>query len=263
MIDIPFFDSLTHASRNGCWLGKNHFNASLDRLLMEARKIENYKACLVNIAGYQDNNELESIALQYPNLFVPIAGFDPSKYESISEISIKLKEISCRRFAGIKLHPRLNKYNPLSSKCLFTIQKASESGLIVFLDTLFRQMYLPSRHTADIIDKIAFSCPDTKIVLLHGGGTSMLDVYEIVRMRKNLLLDISFSMMRYKGSSLDLDIKFIANTLDERVTLGSDFPEYVPEECRNVAINMMQELPLKNIHNIFHGNLERFFEKWI
>ena len=259
----PFFDSLTHVSADGSWLGRNHFDAGLERLLIEAGHIPDYRACLVNIHGYQDNDYLEEVARRYPELFVPIAGFDPSLHENEKKIRQELAELSERNFAGIKLHPRLNGYDPLGKNCLYTIREAFRFNLVVFIDTLFRQLRVMTRHTPDIIDRIAHNCPDTKIILLHGGGTSMLDIYEVVRMRKNLTLDISFSMMRYRGSSLDMDIKFITRTLDQRVTFGSDFPEYTPRECLDVALGLIGDLPESKIDNIFHANLAHILGGWI
>ncbi|WP_108444429.1 amidohydrolase family protein [Halomonas denitrificans] len=262
-MSIPFFDSLTHVSKDGSWLGRNQFDAGLERLLVEAKRIPDYRACLVNIHGYQDNDHLEEVARRYPELFVPIAGFDPSIHENEKSIRKELAELSERNFAGIKLHPRLNGYDPLDKNCIYTIREASSFNLVVFIDTLFRQLRVMTRHTPDIIDKIAHSCPDSKIVLLHGGGTSMLDVYEVVRMRKNLTMDISFSMMRYRGSSLDMDIKFIARTLDQRVTFGSDFPEYTPKECLDVALRLVENLPENKVENIFHLNLTHVLDDWL
>ncbi len=262
-MSIPFFDSLTHVSMDGTWLGRNHFDASLERLLDEAGRIPAYRACLVNIHGYQSNDELEEVARKFPELFVPIAGFDPSVHENEQSIKKELAELSERNFAGIKLHPRLNGYDPLSKKSLYTIREASSFNLVVFIDTLFRQLRVTTRHTPDIIDRIAHTCPDTKIILLHGGGTSMLDVYEVVRMRNNLMMDISFSMMRYRGSSLDMDIRFIARTLDQRVTFGSDFPEYTPRECMDVALGLVEDLPESKISNIFHANLVHILDDWL
>ncbi|UYG06242.1 amidohydrolase family protein [Halomonas sp. M4R1S46] len=262
-MNSPFFDSLTHVSPDGTWLGRNHFDASLDRLLKEAGKISGYRACLVNIHGYQDNAYLEEVAKEYPELFVPIAGFDPSTHETPHSIRKELSELYERNFAGIKLHPRLNGYDPLDNRALYAIQEAARFNLVVFVDTLFRQLSITTKHTPDVIDKIAQACPDTKIILLHGGGTSMLDVYEIVRMRSNLMLDLSFSMMRYRGSSLDMDIRFICRTLDQRMTLGSDFPEYTPRECLEVALGIVDGLPEEKINNILHNNLHNMLHDWL
>ena len=263
MPDLLFFDSLTHASRSGAWLDADHFDASVSRLLNEAAAMGPYKACLVNIAGYSDNDELADIAASHPDLFVPIAGIDPSAFSEHRDIDSELRSIKDQGFAGIKLHPRLNDFDPLDSHCLHTIQQAGRIGLVVFIDTLFRQRTRTVSHPADIIDKIAFTCSDSRIVLLHGAAGAMLDIYETVRMRSNLLLDTSFTLMRYAGSSVDDDIRFVFKTLDQRTTVGSDFPEYSLADARRQIDILSEGLPRERLENIFHRNLERFLGPWL
>lgn len=263
MSDLLFFDSLTHASRSGAWLDANHFDASVSRLLAEIKEMGPYRTCLVNIAGFSDNGELADIAADHPDLFVPIAGLDPSAFAEHGQIDTALAEIKEQNFAGIKLHPRLNDYDPLDDRCLHTIQQAGRTGLVVFIDTLFRQRTRAIQHPADIIDKIAFTCAETRIVLLHGAAGAMLDIYETVRMRSNLLLDTSFTIMRYAGSSIDNDIRFVFKTLDQRATVGSDFPEYSLMDARRQIEKLSEGLPQEKLENILHRNLERFLEPWL
>lgn len=262
MTEMLLFDSLTHANRSGNWLEHNKFDASLSRLLNEIELVGPFRACLVNIAGYSDNDELFSIASEHRDLFVPIAGLDPSLYHDAAELSNELGVLSERGFAGVKLHPRLNGYDPLDDRCLETIALAGRRGLVVFLDTLFRQATRFVSHTADIVDRIAFSCPETRIVLLHGGASSMLDLYEIVRMRTNLLIDTSFTLMRYAGSSLDADMRFIFRTLDQRATVGSDFPEYSLPAAKARIDSLLEDLPPQKRANVKYRNLDRLFSDW-
>ena len=258
---MKFFDSLTHATADGNWLGGSRYDASLDRLLREMERGA-YRACLVNIAGYQDNKTLAEFASTYPDLFVPIAGFNPSEYEHLSQIESEISKFRDRGFAGIKLHPRLNSYDPLDERCLATITMAGNNNLVVFLDTLFRQKRIVTRHPADVIDIIAIECPETKIVLLHGGGSHLLEMFEIVRMREQLLLDISFTIMRYVGSSIDLDISFLCQTLDRRLTIGSDFPEYTPLQAKEQLLKLTPNLAQEKLENICFRNLEKLFQDW-
>lgn len=41
-----------------------------------------------------------------------------------------------------------------------------------------------------------------------------------------MLLDLSLTLPRFAGSSIGQDIKFLFNTFEKRIVLGSDFPEY-------------------------------------
>jgi hypothetical protein len=97
-------------------------------------------------------------------------------------------------------------------------------------------------------------------VLLHGTGTTMLDLYEIVRCNDHLLLDLSFTIMRYRGSArLDDDMHFLFKTTDRLVTVGSDWPEYTPAATLARFDELTQGIDAERVRNIACGNLERLF----
>ena len=257
-----FFDSLVHATADGRWLGGDRYDASLDRLLREMELAGCSRACLVAIADYQDNASLVEMARNHPNLFVPIAGFNPARFEDSHRITTDVAALAGQGFAGLKLHPRLNRYDPLDRRALTTIEAAGRHGMVVFLDTLFRQHDRATRHPADAVDVIAHACTDTRIVLLHGGGAHLLEMFEMVRMHANLILDISFTLMRYAGSSVDLDIRFLCQTLDQRLTVGSDFPEYVPADARARITALAAGVASDKLQNILSRNMETLFRDW-
>jgi predicted TIM-barrel fold metal-dependent hydrolase len=175
-------------------------------------------------------------------------------------VDAAVKQIKAQGFAGIKLHPRLNGYDPLDAKCLAAIDAAGEQGLVIFLDTLFRRPGLATRHAPDVIDHLAAACPDTRMVLLHGTGPTMMELYEIVRCYDHLLLDLSYTLMRYRGSTrLDADMHFLMKSTDQLVTVGSDFPEYTVQDTVGRIRELTQGIEPHRVDNVTHLNLERFF----
>jgi len=117
-------------------MGENRYDAGIERLLEEMERANVYRACLVGIAEYADNDTVQKYAGLYPDRFVPIGGFNPTAYSNLNEIDEAVRELAKRRFAGIKLHPRLNRYDPLDPRCLTAVTAAGENGLVVFIDTL-------------------------------------------------------------------------------------------------------------------------------
>jgi predicted TIM-barrel fold metal-dependent hydrolase len=190
---------------------------------------------------------------------VPVAGFDPSGSVDQRAVASSVSAIARQGFAGIKLHPRLGGYDPLASICVTAIRAAAEAGLVVFLDTLFRQRAHATRYAADTIDQIVHECPGARIVLLHGGGSALLDVADIVRQHPALVLDLSFTLMRYAGSSLDADIRWVMGRFDQRVVIGSDMPEYTPGEAFGRAESLAQGLAEDKWANIAFRNLASLF----
>ncbi len=257
---MKLFDSLTHVTADGSWMGEYTYNASADRLLCEMDRNNVSKACLVTIADYGDNRYTLATACRHPTRFVPVAGLNPRTVPTIRRIEAIVSNIASQGFAGIKLHPRLNGYDPLDPKCIATIDSAASHNLVIFLDTLFRQRGLATRHAPDVVDYLAYACPDTKIILLHGTGPAMMELYEIVRCNENLILDLSFTIMRYRGSErLDSDMNYLFKTTDQLITIGTDFPEYTPDEVLTRFMYLSTGIEAHRLDNITHGNLERLF----
>jgi predicted TIM-barrel fold metal-dependent hydrolase len=260
---MKWFDSLTHITHDGSWLGKRIHDASLPRLLTEMHEGNVGRACLVAIAGYVDNDLVIETARAYPDRFVPIAGLNPHPLPTLLQVEAAVARFAKQGFAGIKLHPRLNGYDPLDAKCVAAIDAAAGHGLVILLDTLFRRKGLATKHAPDVIDYLVQACPRTKMVLLHATGTTMLEMYEIVRANDNLILDFSFTIMRYRGSSrLDADMNFLFRTTDQLISIGSDFPEYSPAAVIQRFNELTEGVEPHRLNNITCKNLERLFSDY-
>ena len=257
---MKLFDSLTHVTADGSWFGERHCDASLAALDAQMQAAGAHRALLVSIAGFVDNRYTLDCARAAPDRFVPIAGVDPGILATTRRVEAVVKAVKGEGFAGIKLHPRLNGYDPLDAKCIAAIAAAGEQGLVVLLDTLFRRRGRATLHAPDVIDQLVAACPDTRMLLLHGTGPTMMELYEIVRCNDHLLLDLSFTLMRYRGSRrLDDDMNFLFNTTDQLVTIGSDFPEYSPAATLERFRALTPGLAEHRVANIMHRNLERWF----
>jgi predicted TIM-barrel fold metal-dependent hydrolase len=257
---MKLFDSLTHVTRDGSWIGERTFDASLRRLIADLDEAGAHRALLVAIAEYVDNDVIIESARAHPARLVPIAGLNPHVLSTTRRVQAVVKQIKAQGFAGIKLHPRMNGYDPLEDKCIAAIEAAGDEGLVVLLDTLFRRKGLATRHAPDIIDHLAAACPDTRILLLHGTGPTMMELYEIVRCNDNLMLDLSFTIMRYRGSSrLDADMNYLFKSTDQLITIGSDFPEYTPKQVLQRFEELAVGVEPQRKENIAWRNLERWF----
>lgn len=252
------FDSLVHVTRDGRWINQRD-DASYKRLMRELDTGEISRACLVGLPGIVDNDYILQCARTSGSRLVPIAGFDPSSVDDHRGIAAQLTGLAREGFAGIKLHPRLGGYDPLGAACLATIRAAADARLVVLLDTMFRQRAHATRNAADTIDRLVHECAGAQIVLLHGGGCALLDVADIVRQHEGLVLDLSFTLMRYAGSSLDADIRWVMGKFDQRVVVGSDMPEYTPAATFARAQSLAEGIAPDKWANIAYRNLSRLF----
>jgi predicted TIM-barrel fold metal-dependent hydrolase len=256
---MQMFDSLTHITADGSWMGERRYDASMERLLRDMDAAGVGRACLVTIADHGDNDVTLAAARSHPKRFVPIAGVNPRTLPTLRRVEAVVAELAAQGFAGIKLHPRLNGYDPLDDKCIAVLDAAAEHGLVILLDTLFRRRGLATTNAPDTIDYLANACPDTRILLLHAAGPQMFELFEIVRANPNLMIDFSFTIMRYAGSRLDADMRYLFQTTDQLATIGSDFPEYSPAQIHDRFRQLSAGLEPHRIDNITHKNLDRLF----
>ncbi|MGE3315791.1 MAG: amidohydrolase family protein [Planctomycetaceae bacterium] len=259
---MTFFDSLVHATADGSWLGGTKYDASRQRLLQELDAANVSRACLVAIADHVDNDTVAAISRENPEKFIPIGSLNPSRLRDVASVRKPVADIAKAGFAGLKLHPRLNGYDPLDDRAVAAVRSAGEEGLVVFIDTLFRQKGVATLHPADVADQLAVRCPHTRIVLLHGGGSALLQIADVVAAHQNLVLDLSFTLLRYQGSSLDLDLKYVFRMLDRRTVIGSDFPEYTPSEVLARFHELARDLAEEKQANMLHKNLTELFSTW-
>jgi predicted TIM-barrel fold metal-dependent hydrolase len=106
--------------------------------------------------------------------------------------------------------------------------------------------------------KVIKQAPDTRVVLVHGGDVEILKYAEIVRFNDNLLLDLSMTITKYQGSSLDSDIKFLFRNFDRRICIGTDHPEYSHKLLRERFEYFSEDVPVDKLENIAYRNLRKF-----
>ena len=254
----PRFDSLVHATRDGRWTTGRH-DASRARLIAELDRAAVDRACVVGLPGVVDNDYVLECAAASSGRLVPVAGVDPVEAGGVDAVTTRVAALARAGFAAIKLHPRLNGFDPLDERSIGAVAAASSNGLVVFLDTLFRQRARATRNAADTIDALSHECPSAAIVLLHGGGPALLEVAEVVRARPSLVLDLSFTALYYRGSSVERDVSWVLERLDQRVVIGSDMPEYTPAEAFDHFERIAGALAPEKRANIAHDNLDRLF----
>jgi predicted TIM-barrel fold metal-dependent hydrolase len=246
-----FFDSLTHPSIKGEWLkGEDSSYKALEK--QRSKLLCEYKACAVNmpLQGMDNLNFYEECG-KYSWLF-PVARV------LLKDLSIKgIESIHAMGFKAIKIHPRQLALNSLS-QLYGVFEYCYKHEITVFLCTYY---YCESKGwpTNDFLSELAKlnTLFPLKLVLLHGGGVRLLEFAEFVRFNENVLLDLSLTIMKYKGSSLDMDIKFLLDNFDRRICLGSDHPEYSISDVLIRIDTLSDELKLSKVKldNIAYNNL--------
>lgn len=180
--------------------------------------------------------------------------FDFATINGLSDVDayiIKLKNLG---YIAIKIHPRIANIafdHPLLKEAIVA---ANRHGLGVLLCTYFWNACGLATNIEELV-KLLVQVPDQKIVLLHGGAVRLLEVTEIVRQFPNALLDLSLTLCKYEGSSLDMDIQFLFNQFDRRICIGSDSPEFDHAALRRRFDYFSTKLDTVKARNIAYKNL--------
>ena len=138
----------------------------------------------------------------------------PVEYED------ELNEIKNLGYFGIKIHPRLAKIEPDDDKIFDIISQANKLNLIV--------IYCGFLGASE---KFVENIGDEKIIFLHTGGKDIKNTFEMLKDKKNILLDVSYTFTKYPETE-DI-IKNIFENYSDRICIGSDHPEVTMQELRD------------------------------
>lgn len=251
-------DALTHVTPDGRWFETAH-DASEARLLREMDAAGVERAVVVALAGYISNEFVLEVCRRNPDRLIPGASFNPAAYDSPEHAARECRaRLHDQPFKVLKLHPRLNRYDPLDPRCLAVLAELAswEHRVPIWLDTLFRfrggTLHKP---VVDTIHELVVRFGQLDFVLLHAGGTWALHVAEALRDCPNALLDLSHTLHRYADTSLMADFRFLLRRFDRRTVFGSDFPEITMSETLAVLRHCGEGLPAEKLENVLGRNV--------
>lgn len=235
---IPIFDSLTHPSLVGSWLSArmalkdNSFRATTEALL-GANVRWAWAVAMGDSAGYEPKAYIAACA-EMEIKVLAAAYMTPSAFANQTEIMNWLRMRRIMGFSGVKLHPRLGNFGFTNPMLVDIIRLANDLEMIPFLCTYCYSARPNSGSLSlDSLQALLEKVPNAKMVLLHGGTTRLLEMAEITRHFKRMLLDVSWTMCEFAGSSLDMDLRYVFEKCSHRVCIGSDSPEFSPLFMRN------------------------------
>jgi len=158
--------------------------------------------------------------------------------------------------AALKFHPYLQRIVPADLAAAAALaREADRLGMFVMVCGSYGTRAL-DRHdgvrlAAALADEV--SCP---IVLSHGGGRQILDAMLIAEDAPQVVLDTSFSLPYYFGSSIETDFAFAMRKLGPaRWVFGSDAPFMTVEDSVAAMRRFFDrhEFAARDVDQIFHG----------
>lgn len=255
---LPLFDSLAHPTLSGDWLGRSgtaHFPA----LVRDLKSAEFLGACAIGLDGVEgyEHEAFIQTCRKFPGL-IPIAGFHPTRDASPQA----MQALRALGYRGIKIHPRFSGLTQQLDTLAPALQAAGEADLTVFYCTYLHCALssYPTRDPLFTLVELLAQAPNTRVVLVHGGDVAVMRYAELVRFNPNLLLDLSMTIMKYPGSSIDMDLAFLFRHFDQRICIGTDWPEYSPQQLRQRFDLFAHDLPEDKRNNIAYRNLINFLK---
>lgn len=265
MTNVPIFDSLTHPMPNGNWLHEKYTGLNTIESLSNQMKQAHVKWALAvgmgrTIGTYQESTYPHYIYDHTDNVF-PVAYIDyPAIAEkTLTQLDTYFKELVSLGYVGIKLHPRFGRFSFSDESVPTFIKIAADNELAVLLCTYCWEN-TPKQESNDPFSmmKMLSKLDSAPVILLHAGGVLLMQYIEIARAFNNVLLDLSLTISKYKGSSLDMDIRFAFNQFDRRICIGSDGPEYLPQTLRDRFEYFSTDVEKSKLKNIAYKNLFSF-----
>jgi len=262
MKNIPIFDSISHPTISGDWISDKYNGlCNIDILInqmIENNIIKSFAIGMKNIGSYDEYKYIELLK-PYGDYLIPIAYYDVYDDMSITDIRNKLLYIKKIGYSGIKLHPRFSNFSLSHIYLPYIISFANELELSVLLCTYFYHNTEKSLYNSiSSLNELLYTVDDCKIILLHSGTVKLMEMLEIGRSFKNILLDLSFTLCKYEGSSIDLDIKYAFDNFDERICIGSDYPEFSLTKLRERFEYFSNNLSINKLNNIAYKNLMKY-----
>jgi predicted TIM-barrel fold metal-dependent hydrolase len=254
---MRYFDSLVHITPDGRWFNTG-FDASEARLLREMDAAGVERAVVVALAGVIDNAFVADACRRHGDRLIAGASLDPTAAapaETTARARGELRDAGAR---VLKLHPRLNRYDVLDPRVCALLDEIAGWPVppLIWLDSLLYPKGVVMRQTAiDSVRVLAERFPSLKFLLLHAGGASALAFYEALAQQQNVMLDLSYSLTRYAGTSLALDHRFLIERFDRRTVWGSDFPEVSLPDAARVFEALAAGLPEDKVNNVRHRTL--------
>ncbi|OGI17033.1 MAG: hypothetical protein A2287_00065 [Candidatus Melainabacteria bacterium RIFOXYA12_FULL_32_12] len=258
---IPIFDCLTHPTLDGNWINNKYPNKNcVESIVIEMQEnniIGAFAVGMKNIGNYNIDTYADFIRSKSTSLY-PVAYFDFEEIKDNNSISIYLKFIKQKGYIGIKIHPRFSRISLENEYLEYIIKQANELKLVVMICTYFESKGFSDQNNLITLRKFLQKIDNQKIILLHSGTIHLLEMMQIAKNFENVILDLSYTLCKYEGSSVDLDINYLFKNFDKRICVGSDSPEITLNQLRKRFEFFSEKIKIEKAENIAFRNILNF-----
>jgi predicted TIM-barrel fold metal-dependent hydrolase len=250
-------DANVHATLSGRWFATDH-DAGLDSLLAKLDATGVDRAILTGLPGELPTGDVLELCARAEGRLLPVGAFDPAAYPSADAVRRAAREqLSGRGLLGVKLHPRLGRYDVLDERVAALLDELDSwnERLAVWICTFLHVPGMrPIRGPVESLCELVGRHPELRFVLVHGGGPDLLRLATAVRPAPNALLDLSYTLTHLCRSSVRLDLEQLLHNFERRLVFGSDHPEADMGVARDI-LGLLADRDAAAL--VLGGNLER------
>ena len=222
-------------------IGKNEFVHSTDELLLRECRRNGVSLAVVSACG--DNPLVRSHALREHDMLLPFFRFDP---KIITRAQL---ESALDKFRGIKLHPRVECFDPLDKRYEWIFEMVQKHGLPAIVHT--RKENNPYTDPDRLIE-LADRYPGIPFVFAHFANACE-SFFHAMDVRVNLFVDTSIV-------SSPVIIEMIVKKYgSKKILFGSDYP-YGDQELELQKI-LRARIAAPQREDILAGNALRVLQK--
>jgi predicted TIM-barrel fold metal-dependent hydrolase len=234
---------------------------AMEALYSEARACGIESVVLLNVPeiGF-DNCEVMVKAREYGNFFHLFPSLSPMD----SGVHDELHDMKSMGASGIKLHPRIHGYYIGSSQSVDLMKNAAGLGLPVMVDCFPDGRNMALGNMPQAFAAIAEHSPEITIAIAHAGGHHILDALMVAKFYRNVYLDLSFTLLYYRSSSVTRDILYAVRSLRSRkIFWGTDYPDRPYRTTVDMSMAEFKDMGLSEEEKdgLFNENVRVFLGK--
>jgi uncharacterized protein len=181
-----------------------------------------------------------------------------------ADAEARLEQAHAAGAAALKFHPYLQRIVPADYERAVALSLAAERlGMFVMVCCSYGTRALERHDGVRLAARIADTvrCP---IVMSHGGGRQVLEAMLVAADAPQVLLETSFSLPYYLGSSIETDYAFAMRKLGaSRWMYGSDAPFVSVPESLRLALSFFERhrFTPAEVDQILHGTASALLEE--
>lgn len=248
------FDFHTHiypADANGFWKLPSSVKDLIEA--MDAAGVQ--RAAVIAIAPYISNAVVVEAARAHPDRLVAIGSVEPLGFQVMESLEEAVQRLGVR---AIKVHPRLQGFGVEQLSQLMRIaEHCAMLGVPLVICSFEGGRDFFRTRILEMCSRLAEASPKTTLVLAHAGGHRPLETLMVLKAHRNVLVDVSFTPLYFRGSSVVQDLEYLVRKADpHRVLFGSDFPEASMHESVEFTADLLDRLSLgaSHVEAVLWGN---------